>query len=101
MELTESRIRRAARRLAELPTNEPRLPQLRIAVMAAALNWLRASDLDHAASENALFDVPFSVAGLRSGLEAELRKLARSSPFPRHRYHLVDIANLIRPRTWR
>ena len=101
VELTESRIRRAARRLAELPTNEPRLPQLRIAVMAAALNWLRASDLDHAASENALFDVPFSVAGLRSGLEAELRKLARSSPFPRHRYHLVDIANLIRPRTWR
>nr|WP_120491711.1 serine/threonine protein kinase [Corynebacterium lactis] len=99
--MTESRIRRAARRLAELPTNEPRLPQLRIAVMAAALNWLRASGLDHAASANGLFEVPFTVEGLRLGLEQDLRKLARSSPFPRHRYRLVDIANLIRPRTWR
>lgn len=99
--MTESRIRRAARRLAELPTNEPRLAQLRIAVMAAALNWLRASNLDHAASANELFEVPFTVEGLRRGLEKDLRKLARSSPFPRHRYRLVDIANLIRPRTWR
>ncbi len=99
--LTESRIRRAARRLVELPTNEPRLEQLRIAVMVAALNWLRASELDHAASRNELFDVPFTVAGLRAGLEEGLRQLARSSPFPRHRYRLVDMANLIRPRTWR
>ncbi|MFO6505598.1 tetratricopeptide repeat protein [Corynebacterium freneyi] len=99
--LTESRIRRAARRLVELPTNEPRLEQLRIAVMVAALNWLRASGLDHAASRNELFDVPFTVAGLRAGLEEGLRQLARSSPFPRHRYRLVDMANLIRPRTWR
>ena len=49
--LTESRIRRAARRLETLPTNEPRLPQVRIAVLNAGLNWLRgASDgLDGAA----------------------------------------------------
>lgn len=99
--LTESRIRRAARRLVELPTNEPRVEQLRIAVMVAALNWLRASDLEQAASRNELFDVPFTVEGLRGGLETGLRLLARSSPFPRHRYRLVDIANLIRPRTWR
>ncbi|MDO5029823.1 MAG: tetratricopeptide repeat protein [Corynebacterium sp.] len=99
--LTESRIRRAARRLVELPTNEPRMPQLRVAVMAAALNWLRSSGLDHSASSNMLFDVPFTVAGLREGLEKDLRMLARSSQFPRHRYNLVDIANLIRPRTWR
>jgi serine/threonine-protein kinase PknG len=99
--LTESRIRRAARRLVELPTNEPRVEQLRIAVMVAALNWLRASGLEHAASRNELFDVPFTVEGLRAGLEAGLRQLARSSPFPRHRYRLVDMANLIRPRTFR
>ncbi|MEJ6020289.1 serine/threonine protein kinase [Corynebacterium sp. H113] len=99
--LTESRIRRAARRLLELPTNEPRLPQLRIAVMVAALNWLRASGLDQAASPNELFDVPFTIKGLREGLEENVRMLARSSPFPRHRYRLVDTANLIRPRTWR
>lgn len=98
--LSESRIRRAARRLVELPTNEPRLPQLRIAVMVAALNWLRVSGLEHSASDNELFNVPFTLAGLRAGLASDLRVLARSSPFPRHRYRLVDMSNLIRPRTW-
>lgn len=99
--LSESRIRRAARRLSKLPTNEPRLAQIRTAVMVAALNWLRTNKLDHASSDKMLFDVPFSVAGLRGGLESELRGLARLSTFSRHRYLLVDIANLIRPRTWR
>ena len=100
-DLTESRIRRAARRLAELPTNEPRLEQLRLAVLTAALNWLRANDLEAAASANELFDVPFTVVGLREGLEEGLRLIARSAPFPRHRYRLVDLANRIRPRTLR
>lgn len=98
-QLTESRIRRAARRLTELPTNEPRLEQLRIAVLTAALNWLRANDLEQAASPNELFDVPFTVTGLRTGLETGLRQLARNAPFPRHRYRLVDMANAIRPPT--
>ena len=47
-----------------------------------------------------LFDVQFTERGLRSGLEASLRQLARQAPFARHRYHLVDMANRIRPRTW-
>ncbi|WP_240484109.1 serine/threonine protein kinase [Corynebacterium sputi] len=98
-QLTESRIHRAARRLGEIPTNEPRFEQLRIAVLTSALNWLRANDLDRAASPNALFDVPFSLYGLRTGLETGLRQLARSSPFTRHRYRLVDMANKIRPAT--
>ncbi|MBV7295975.1 protein kinase [Corynebacterium sp. TAE3-ERU12] len=98
-QLTESRIRRAARRLTELPTNEPRREQLRIAVLTAALQWLRANDLKEAASPNELFDVPFTVTGLRTGLETGLRMLARNAPFPRHRYRLVDMANAIRPPT--
>ncbi|WP_448852894.1 tetratricopeptide repeat protein [Corynebacterium sp. 335C] len=100
-DLSESRIRRAARRLAELPTNEPRMEQLRLAVLTAALNWLRANDLEAAASANELLDVPFTATGLREGLEDGLRMLARSAPFPRHRYRLVDLANKIRPRTLR
>jgi hypothetical protein len=40
--LNEARLRRAARRLEILPTNEPRIPQVRLAVLAAALEWLRA-----------------------------------------------------------
>ena len=97
--LTESRIRRAARRLEIMPTNEPRLPQVRLAVLAAALSWLR--DQKATPSNDApLFDVEFTERGLRTGLEAGLRLLARQSQFPRHRYRLVDMANNIRPATW-
>ena len=194
--LTESRIRRAARRLETLPTNEPRLSQVRIAVLSAGLTWLRgvgdapddgagvvgggvvggvvgggvvgggpAGDFNASsgtygsqtpgspassstsssapsgtsssgssrttsgassrtgapkapdgssgssgpsgsgkarrrAASAPLFDVQFTERGLRSGLEASLRQLARQAPFARHRYHLVDMANRIRPRTW-
>lgn len=171
--LTESRIRRAARRLETLPTNEPRLSQVRIAVLSAGLTWLRgvgdapddgagvvgdfnassstygsktpgspaspstSSSASSSTSSSAssrtssrtgaskapdgssgsggpsgpskarrraasapLFDVQFTERGLRSGLEASLRQLARQAPFARHRYHLVDMANRIRPRTW-
>ena len=98
--LTESRIRRAARRLEEIPTNEPRFLQIKIAVMNAALNWLRAADLDCAAATGDLFDVPFTQRGLRTGISESLRLQARSSPFPRHRYALVDMANTVRPTTW-
>lgn len=101
--LTESRIRRAARRLDLLPTTEPRIPQLRIAVLSAALDWLR--DREEAGEpvsvgRGQLFDVDFTERGLRGGLERGLRELAHLSPFARHRFRLVDMANRIRPRTW-
>ncbi|AKK04032.1 serine/threonine protein kinase [Corynebacterium epidermidicanis] len=99
-DLTESRIRRAARRLEEIPTNEPRLLQIRVAVLNAGLQWLRSHDLSAAASPNDLFDYPFTQRGLRTGLSETLRLLARSAPFPRHRYALVDMANAVRPTTW-
>ena len=102
-DLSESRIRRAGRRLDLLPTTEPRIPQLRIAVLSAALDWLR--DRDEAGDPvhigpGQLFDVDFTERGLRAGLERGLRELARQSPFARHRFRLVDMANRIRPRTW-
>lgn len=99
-QLTEHRIRRAARRLEEIPTNEPRFLQIKIAVMNAALNWLRAMDLDCPASTGDLFDVPFTQRGLRTGISQALRLQARSAPFARHRYALVDMANTVRPTTW-
>lgn len=99
-QLTESRIRRAARRLEEIPTNEPRFLQIKIAVMNAALNWLRATELDCAAATDDIFDVPFTQRGLRRGIAKGLRLQARSSPFARHRYALVDMANTVRPTTW-
>lgn len=101
--LNESRIRRAGRRLELLPTTEPRIPQLRIAVLSAALDWLRdreSSGRPVTVGPGQLFDVDFTERGLRTGLERGLRELARQSPFARHRFRLVDMANRIRPRTW-
>ncbi|MGD7001523.1 tetratricopeptide repeat protein [Corynebacterium halotolerans] len=98
--LTESRIRRAARRLEEIPTNEPRFFQIKTAVMSAALNFLREADLQSAASSNDLFEYPFTQRGLRYGLSDTLRLQARQAPFARHRYALVDMANQVRPVTW-
>ncbi|WP_291479595.1 serine/threonine protein kinase [Corynebacterium sp.] len=102
--LNEARLRRAARRLEILPTNEPRIPQVRLAVLAAALEWLRAEQEKSGSpvrvSKAPLFDVEFSERGLRAGIEQGLRDIARQSPFARHRFRLVDMANRIRPRTW-
>lgn len=100
--LTETRIRRAARRLATMPTNEPRLEQIKLAVMSAALNWLRKRKAEGSGpvSTEQIFDADFTERGLRLGLERGLRQLARQTQFPLHRFHLVDMANKIRPRTW-
>ena len=97
--LSESRIRRAARRLEEVPTNEPRFLQIKIAVISAGLNFLRNADLARASSPNDLFEYAFTQRGLRTGLAETLRALARQAPFSRHRYALVDLANQVRPIT--
>ncbi|RNE49919.1 serine/threonine protein kinase [Corynebacterium alimapuense] len=98
--LTESRIRRAARRLEEIPTNEPRFLQIKIAVMSAGLNFLRDAEVESAASQNDLFEYRFTQRGLRGGLAETLRLQARQAPFAKHRYALVDMANQVRPATW-
>lgn len=97
--LTESRVRRAARRLEEIPTNEPRFLQIKVAVISAGLNFLREKHLERAASPNDLFEYAFTQRGLQYGLADTLRTLARQAPFSRHRYALVDLANQVRPIT--
>ena len=97
--LTEPRVRRAARRLEEIPTNEPRFLQIKVAVLSAGLTFLRDHQLTHAASPNDLFEYAFTQRGLRYGLADTLRALARQAPFSRHRYALVDLANQVRPVT--
>lgn len=99
-ELTESRIRRAARRLEEIPANEPRFLQIKIAVMSAGLNFLRGEKLEQASAANTLFEYPFTQRGLRHGLSDTLQELARTAPYSEHRYALVDMANEVRPVTW-
>ena len=98
-DLSESRVRRAARRLEEIPANEPRFLQVKVAVISAGLSFLRNYNLDASASPNDLFEYSFTQRGLRYGLADTLRTLARQAPFSRHRYALVDLANQVRPVT--
>ena len=86
--------------MEEIPTNEPRLLQIKVAVLRAGLTYLIDQDTLEAASKNQLFEYDFTIRGLRRGLAITLRRQARRAPFARHRYALVDTANKVRPATW-
>jgi serine/threonine-protein kinase PknG len=92
-EITEAQIRDAARRVEALPPTEPRVLQIRALVLGGAMDWLE----DNQASTNHILGFPFTEHGLRLGVEASLRALARVAPTQRHRYTLVDMANRVRP----
>jgi serine/threonine-protein kinase PknG len=92
-EITEEQIRDAARRVEALPSTEPRVLQIRALVLGGAMDWLQ----DNEASTNHILGFPFTDHGLRLGVEASLRSLARVAPTQRHRYTLVDMANKVRP----
>ncbi|WAC91067.1 serine/threonine-protein kinase PknG [Mycobacterium sp. Aquia_213] len=92
-EVTEEQIRDAARRVEALPPTEPRVLQIRALVLGGAMDWLDTNP----ASTNHILGFPFTQHGLRLGVEASLRSLARVAPTQRHRYTLVDMANRVRP----
>jgi serine/threonine-protein kinase PknG len=92
-EVTEDQVRDAARRVEALPPTEPRVLQIRALVLGGAMDWLAGND----ASTNHILGFPFTEHGLRLGVEASLRTLARVAPTQRHRYTLVDMANQVRP----
>ncbi|HUE31518.1 MAG TPA: serine/threonine-protein kinase PknG [Mycobacterium sp.] len=92
-EITEEQIRDAARRVEALPPTEPRVLQIRALVLGGAMDWLE----DNQASTNHILGFPFTEHGLRLGVEASLRTLARVAPTQLHRYTLVDMANKVRP----
>ncbi len=94
-ELTEEQIRDAARRVESLPDTEPRVLQIRALVLGTALDWIA----DHEASPNHILGFAFTGHGLRLGVEASLRSLARVTTSQSHRYALVDMANTVRPHT--
>src|SRR6202000_3257364 len=92
-EITEDQIRDAARRVEALPPTEPRVLQIRALVLGSALDWLG----DHEARTQTILGFPFTEHGLRLGVEASLRGLARAAPTQAHRYKLIDMANRVRP----
>ncbi|MHC9291164.1 serine/threonine-protein kinase PknG [Mycobacterium sp. LTG2003] len=92
-EISEQHIRDAARRVEALPDSEPRVLQIRALVLGTAMDWLA----DNSASSNHILGFPFTEHGLKLGVEASLRALARVAPTQSHRYALVDLANSVRP----
>ncbi len=94
-ELTEQQIRDAARRVEALPDTEPRVLQIRALVLGTAMDWIT----DNKASPSPILGFPFTDHGLRLGVEASLRSLARVATSQAHRYALVDLANEVRPLT--
>jgi len=96
-EITEEQIRDAARRVEALPPTEPRVLQIRALVLGGAMDWLGGNQIGKKASTNHILGFPFTEHGLRLGVEASLRSLARVAPTQRHRYTLVDMANKVRP----
>lgn len=94
-ELSERQIRDAARRVEALPDTEPRVLQIRALVLGTAMDWIT----DNTASPTPILGFPFTDYGLRLGVEASLRSLARVATSQVHRYALVDLANEVRPIT--
>ncbi len=93
-ELSEEQIRDAARRVEALPDSEPRVLQIRALVLGGtAMDWMS----ENTASTNHILGFPFTEHGLRLGVEASLRSLARVATSQAHRYALVDMANDVRP----
>ncbi len=96
-EVTEEDLAAAAHRLEALP-EEPRVLQLQVVVVGAALEWLRAGGQPRR-PDATLLGFALTESGLQLGLETSLRALARTAPGRLHRYRLVDLANQVRPRT--
>ena len=94
-ELSEEQIRDAARRVQALPDSEPRVLQIRALVLGTAMDWIA----DNRASPTPILGFAFTDHGLRLGVEASLRSLARVATSQAHRYALVDLANEVRPTT--
>ncbi len=94
-ELSEQQIRDAARRVEALPGTEPRVLQIRALVLGTAMDWIA----DNQASPAPILGFPFTDHGLRLGVEASLRSLARVASNQAHRYALIDLANEVRPMT--
>ena len=95
-ELTEDQIREAARRAESLPDTEPRVLQIRALVLGTALDWIASHTVSNSSH---ILGFSFTEHGLRLGVEAALRSLARATTSQAHRYVLVDMANQVRPTT--
>ncbi|WP_461031064.1 tetratricopeptide repeat protein, partial [Streptomyces sparsus] len=92
-------------RLAEAGLDAPRRELLSTEVLGSALDWTlsgRPAAPPNPASCDIrpLLDCPLTEEGLRIGLEACCRRLARLAGTGAERIEWVERANRFRPRTW-
>jgi len=97
-ELTQEDLDEAADRLRDLH-DEPRLLQMQVVVLGAALGWLRHGEQPPAPGATIL-GLRYTDEELRGGIELVLRHIARNAPRRLQRYALIDLANHLRPRSW-
>jgi len=94
----------AAERLHTLDLDERRRELAIAEVLETALGWERAGrPWPHGAATpipDTLLDHPLSQPGVRDGLEAAYRELARLAPTQAERITLIDKANHHRNRSW-
>jgi serine/threonine-protein kinase PknG len=91
-------LREAVSRLGRLTLDATRRQHLRAEILRAALDAVTAGQ---AVGDGPLLNCEPAEYPLRSGLEQSYRELARLAPDPAQRIELVDLANEVRPRTWR
>ncbi|WP_308162897.1 serine/threonine-protein kinase [Nocardia alni] len=96
--LTQDDLDEAAAHLRDL-VDEPRLLQMQVLVMGAALSWLRRGERPPEPGATIL-GLHYTERELREGIELVLRHIARTTPRRLQRYALVDLANELRPRSW-
>jgi serine/threonine-protein kinase PknG len=96
---TLSDVIEAAAVVEKLPEELPQRLHLVQMVLEAALALVGANGLPPDRARQ-LLGHPLTVEGVRLGLEATYRALARRAPNSRGRIALVDRANRVRPRTW-
>ncbi|WP_378730996.1 tetratricopeptide repeat protein [Nocardia brasiliensis] len=97
-DLTEPILRDAGERVARLRLDaKRRAAQVRLRVLSAALDWLRAGHVP--AASDPLLGANLDQEGVRTGLERCYRDLARETDDMWERFALVEQANTVRPRT--
>ncbi|MFD3743393.1 tetratricopeptide repeat protein [Nocardia sp. NPDC058633] len=97
-DVDEALLRLTGERVDQLRLDSrKRTAQVRMFVLEAALNWIRAGQ--RPSTPGKLLDVEFTEQGVRTGLERCLRTLAREADDMWTRFVLVDQANTVRPRT--
>jgi serine/threonine-protein kinase PknG len=96
-ELDEQTLVDAGERAAALTLESAsKRAALRLLVLGAALDWVRAG---HQATAPRLLGADFDESGIRAGMERCYRELAHQSTDVWERIALVETANAIRPRT--